>query len=236
MRIANKDVSFVINSNARFYDKTLPRILPSLFGAGVLRDSVVVVIGGFDDEQQAAAVAKQVQSEWSVLSVNTPALDSCDYTTFNFVLDSPETFASFDYLFYLHDTSWVGPDFVHQLRLLTPKHEVDSYGLTPSWSMNIGLYRIGHLLALPNRVRESLNTSNSPASINERKQWGALHEDYLMNKAHGNYLSADSHEETTFENPYDSNTTRRTRHFRCLDLYKSQSNWNGVQSQMSVML
>ena len=113
---------------------------------------------------------------------------------------------------------------------------MDSYGLTGSWSMNIGLYRIEYLITKKEEILKSRNTVNTPESLNTWKQWGALTEDYLMNKSHGNYFSHDPNESITFENPYGGTAERRTRYFSCLDLYKSQSNFNGVQAEMIKVL
>lgn len=236
MRIKNKNVLFVVNSNINFYQKSLRKNLYSLFNAGINHKSIMVLIGGFDDPEKASEAEFRIRDYYNIKKSYALKQNSCDYTTFNFVIDRPETFVGFDYIFYMHDTTWVGKDFLKNVEMYTPEEEVDSYGLTGSWSMNIGLYRIDYLLSKPEEVRKSYNIINTPEAINEWKKWGALAEDYLMNKANGNYSNHDSYEEITMENPYGSTVERRTRYFRCLDLYKSQSNWNGVQNEMNKSL
>jgi hypothetical protein len=236
MLINNKKIVFAINSNRNFYLLSLPKALRSLLDAGVDEDSIMVIVGGFDDEFEGKAMAEELKDYWKINKIHTTKQNSCDYTTFNFLADYPDKFSQFDYLFYMHDTSWVGNDFLNRLKEHTPHEQVDSYGLTGSWSMNIGLYNIDYLLSKEEEIRKALNTDNSPDVINIWKQWGATTEDYLMNKADGCYTNANALESLKLENPYGSDIKRRTRYFHCLDFYKSQSNWNGVQPEMNKSL
>lgn len=233
MEINNKKIAFTINSNRNFYLITLPKVLRSLLDAGIEEQSIVVIVGGFDDASEGFAMAEELKDYWNIEKIYTTKQNSCDHTTFNFLADYPMLFSEFDYLFYIHDTCWVGADFLNRFKELTPHDQVDSYGLTESWSMNIGLYNIDYLLSKKDEIRLALNTDNSPDVVNVWKQWGALTEDYLMNKAHGFYASANPLESVKMENPYGTDVKRRTRYFHCLDLYKSQSNWDGVQPQMN---
>ena len=57
-----------------------------------------------------------------------------------------------------------------------------------------------------------------------------------MNKANGNYSQSNHLESVKMENPYGTEVERRTRYFHCLDFYKSQSNWDGVQKHMNKAL
>lgn len=236
MQIKNKDILFVINSNNKFYRKSLDKIVPSLLNAGIDHSSIMVIIGGIELIDENYQKFKRIQDKFYIDKVYGYESDSCDYTTFNFVADNPNLFTDFNYIFYLHDTCWVGDDFLRLLEEHTPDYPINSYGLTRDWSMNIGLYNIEYLLSNKSDIRKSFNHDNSEQSINRWKQWGALNEDYLMDKTCGNYKSHNQQETITSENPYDSTTTRRTRYFACLDLYKSQSNWNGVQNKMSISL
>ena len=91
-------------------------------------------------------------------------------------------------------------------------------------------------MKLKDEIRKAHNLINTSEEVNRWKQWGAKTEDYLMNKAHGHYTQFDKTESVAIENPYGKSARRRTRYFQCLDLYKSQSNWNGVKHQMGVNL
>lgn len=236
MLIKNKKIAFTINSNRNFYLRSLPKVLRSLLDSGIPEESIIVIIGGFDDASEGFTAAAELKDYWNIKKIYTTKQNSCDHTTFNFLADYPMMFSEFDYLFYMHDTCWTGKDFLNRLELHTPEHDVDSFGLTGSWSMNIGLYKISYLLSKKDEIRKALNTDNSSDVVNVWKQWGALTEDYLMNKADGNYAAANSLESITMENPYGADVKRRTRYFHCLDFYKSQSNWNGVQPQMNQSL
>jgi hypothetical protein len=236
MEIGEKNVLIAINSTANFYKNSLLKNLKSLIEAGVSRKDILVVIGGFDDPEEASEVEIYLRNFWNIKKIYAVKQNSCDHTLFNFLIDRPEVFDGFDYLFYMHDTCWVGSDFVEKLNDLTPSEIVDSFGLTDSWSMNIGLYNIPYLLKLKDEIRKAHNLVNTEAAVNYWKQWGAETEDYLMNRAYGHYTQSDKTESVTMENPYSKSAKRRTRYFKCLDLYKSQSNWNGVQNQMNVKL
>lgn len=233
MQIKNKNIIFAINTNRNFYQVSLQKCLPSLIDAGVNRLSIAVIIGGFNDPNEASEVECKYRRIWDIPRIYAVKQNSCDHTTFNYLIQRPESFAGFDYMFYTHDTSWVGKNFLNKLEQYTPEQEIDSYGLTGSWSMNIGLYNIDYLLYKKDEIYKALNKDNSPDAVNAWKQWGALTEDYLMNKEHGNYSSHEPSESKKIENPYGFDTVRRTRYFHCLDFYKSQSNWNGVQPQMN---
>ena len=236
MKIKNKNILFVVNTNKNFYQLSLQKCLPSLIDAGVSKDSMMVVIGGFDDPVDAALVESEHRGIWDIEKIYAVKQNSCDHTSFNFLIERPQCFKGFDFIFYMHDTAWVGEKFLEKLEMHTPEHDVDSYGLTGSWSMNIGLYNIDYLLLKKDEVRKALNNDNSPDAVNAWKQWGALTEDYLMNKAHGNYANHNSLESLRMENPYGQPTVRRTRYFHSLDFYKSQSNWDGVQPEMNKAL
>jgi hypothetical protein len=236
MLIKNKKIAFTINSNKNFCQKTLPKAIRSLLDCGIDKDSIIVIVGGYEDSFEGSSMTAELKDYWDIHRIYTTKQNSCDHTTFNFLVDYPELFSHFDYIFYIHDTSWMGSDFLERLENLTPEHDVDSFGLTGSWSMNIGLYNIQFLLSKKEEIRKALNTDNSPDAINTWKQWGAVTEDYLMNKSDGNYSQSNHLESVTMENPYGTEVKRRTRYFHCLDFYKSQSNWDGVQAQMNKAL
>jgi hypothetical protein len=236
MQVGNKNVLITVNSTANFYKDSLLKNIKSLIEAGVNRKDILVVIGGFDDAELASEVEVYLRNFWNIKKIYAVKQNSCDHTLFNFLIDRAEVFDGFDYLFYMHDTCWVGSDFVKKLNDLTPKVHIDSFGLTESWSMNIALYNIKYLLSQKDEIRKAHNFVNTDAAVNYWKQWGAETEDYLMNRENGHYTQFNKTESITMENPYGKSAKRRTRYFECLDLYKSQSNWNGVQNQMNVEL
>ena len=224
MDIKDKKVLFTINSNKKFYDQTTLKTLDSLY-ENKISDDIFVIIGGWESE---------FEYDFNRFKFYGTTYDSCDYTTFNYVVDNPNKFKDYTHIFYMHDTCWVGPKFLENLTNLTPEGPVSGYSLLPQMSMNIGLYEIQHLVDNPDGVKQSKNTDNSVESINKWKQWGAQHEDYL-NTRQGHYCDP-SHEEITTGNVYETTTPRRTRYFSDLDFYKSQSNWQGVLDKMNVDL
>lgn len=216
MDIGNKKVLFTINSNKNYYQITTPKAIYSLHKAGIY--DLVVIIGGWGSETDFG-------------NFYATTYDSCDYTTFNYIVDYPDKFKDYTHIFYMHDTSWVGPRFKEYLIEHTPDNLV-THMLCGTMSMNIGMYEIQHLLDNKDKVCLSKNSDNSLESINKWKQWGADNEDYLSARS----KAYDSPEEITIENPYGADTLRRTRYFSKLDFYKSQSNWEGVKKQMSIGL
>jgi hypothetical protein len=216
MILGDNNILFVINSNIKFCDITTPKAIKSLNDVGIY--DLKVIIGGAGKEEDDG-------------HMHYTTYDSCDYTTFNYIVDYPDKFKDYTHIFYMHDTCWVGKDFKKLFEELTPKSQVKGYLLTQYPSMNIGLYKVQDLVDSPDRVRRSLNTDNSPEGINKAKQWGAVNEDYL-NAKNGFYCQIGS-DEVILENVYGTSTLRRTRYFPCLDFYKSQSNWQGVQDKMS---
>lgn len=219
MELGDNNILFVINSNIKFCDIAAPKAVKSLNDVGIY--DLKVIIGGANKEED---VGDKYYTTY----------DSCDYTTFNYIVDYPDKFKDYTHIFYMHDTSWVGPRFKELFEELTPKSQVKGYLLTHYPSMNIGLYKVQDLVDSADRVRRSLNTDNSPEGINKAKQWGAQHEDYL-NAKNGYYCQPNT-DQITFSNTYDTTTTRRIRYFPGLDFYKAQSNYSGVQEQMNVEL
>jgi hypothetical protein len=217
LELGDNNILFVINSNIKFLDVPARKAVESLNGVNIY--DLKVIVGGANKEEDDK-------------DIYYTTYDSCDYTTFNYIVDNPDKFSNYTHIFYMHDTSWVGSEFKNNFVELTPKSQVNGYLLTHYPSMNIGLYNIEYLLYNAHRVKESKNTDNSPESINKWKQWGAQHEDYL-NAKNGFYCQP-TDEVITFDNPYGTQTPRRTRYFPALDFYKSQSNYEGVKEQMNV--
>jgi hypothetical protein len=218
LELGDNNILFVINSNIKFFDVAAQKAIKSLHSVGI--NELKVIVGGVNKEDDE--------------DVYYTTYDSCDYTTFNYIIENPDRFSDYTHIFYMHDTSWVGLEFKDKFVELTPKSQVNGYLLTHYPSMNIGLYSIQYLIDNADRVKQSKNTDNSSESINTWKQWGAKNEDYL-NAKNGFYCQPGD-EVITFDNPYGTQTPRRTRYFPALDFHKSQSNYQGVKEQMNVEL
>lgn len=221
MKIKDKNIAFVVNSNLKFYHITIPKVIKSLKDCNVT--DIKVIAGGWE---------KEFEADCQDFTLYATTYDSCDYTTFNYIVDNPDKFKDFDYIFYMHDTCWVGPNFLLNLTNLMPEEHPSSTMLLNGMSMNIGLYNIQHLINNTDRVRQSKNTDNSLKSLNEWKQWGARWEDYLFGDR-GFFCKTENMQLT---NAYNTDTLRRTRYFEDLDFYKSQSNWQGVKEQMNISI
>lgn len=219
MELGENKIVFIVNSNVKFFDIAAHKTIQSLHNAGI--EDIKVIIG-------------HASKNYDEGNLHYTTEDSCDFTTFNYIVDYPEKFSNYTHFFYMHDTCWVGTEFKNKFVELTPKSQVNGYLLTHYPSMNIGLYSIKHLLENEDRVRTTRNLDISPEGINKHKQHTATIEDCL--NAKNGFYSQPGDEVITFENPYGTQTLRRVRYFPALDLYKSQSNWEGVKEQMNVEL
>ena len=236
MIINNKNILFTINSNVGFYEKSLHFSAKSLIDCGIPKKDILILISKVPIEDQTK-VLESVKSLWGIEKVYCSENDSLDYSMFNFIVEKPYALDGYDYFFYMHDTSWVGPEFINKLIKYTPEYDVNSYSLLSpkKWTMNHGLYKTSWVLSQPDNVSKSFNSDTSKESINKWKIDGAYLEGYLTDKEEHNYMKHEPGEDIKMENPFGSDTIRRTRYFKCLDLYKSQSNWD-IKEEMNVRL
>lgn len=236
MIIKNYKVLFAVSSCKNFYETTLDKNLYSLFEAGIDKDSILLVIGDFQDPIEAANKEAELRSKYCIDKIYCEQQNSFEYTPMIHIVENEGMYKDFDYIFYMHDTCWVGPNFLWNLKNIFPEDGRNTCPLDYTVSMNIGLYKIEWLINQRHRVLQTKNVSTDPAVIQIVKQWGVDHEDFLLNYQDGNFalLAQNRDESIDIYNPYGTDTPRRLRHFKYLDIYKAQSNWNGRLPVMNV--
>lgn len=236
MKIKNYNVLFAISSCKGFYETTIDKNIWSLIEGGVSKDSILLVIGDFQDPLEASNKEIELRSKYGIDKIYCEQQNSFEYTPMIHIVENQESYKDYDYIFYMHDTCWIGPNFIWNLQQHFPEDGRDTCPLDITVSMNIGLYKISWLNSQIDRLMIAKNVSTDPKDIHDKKVWGVHHEDHLLKYSDGNFvqLSGSRHGSIKMENPYGTTTPRRIRYFEYLDLYKAQSNWNGDQPRMNV--
>jgi hypothetical protein len=236
MRIKNYNVLFAVSSCKGFYETTIDKNIWSLLEAGIERDSILLVMGDFQDPIEASNKEIELRNKFGIHKIYCEQQNSFEYTPMIHIVENQEAYKDYDYIFYMHDTCWVGPNFVFNLEKYFPEDGRDTCPLDITVSMNIGLYKISWLTNQIDRVLNCKNTSTDPRMIQLKKQWGVDFEDHLLKYQDGNFTELCGSRDQTIEieNPYGTSTPRRIRNFQYLDIYKAQSNWNGRLSEMNV--
>ena len=236
MKIKNYNVLFAISSCKGFYESTLDKNIWSLLEGGIDPSSILVVIGDFQDPSEAVNKEAELRSKYKIDKIYCEQQNSFEYTPMIHIVENKDLYKDYDYIFYMHDTCWIGPNFIWNLQRVFPEDNRDTCPLDITVSMNIGLYKIEWLNTNYDRLMIAKNTSTDPVEIHKKKVWGVHNEDHLMKYSDGNFvqLCGSRHGSITMENPYGTNTPRRIRYFEYLDIYKAQSNWHGDQPKMNV--
>lgn len=236
MIIKNYRVLFAISSCKGFYETTIDKNIYSLLESGIDRDSILLVIGDFQDPVERSNKELELRNKYGISKIYCEQQNSFEYTPMIHIVENENMYKDYDYIFYMHDTCWVGPNFLWNLKNVFPEDNRDTCSLDFSVSMNIGLYKISWLISQRDRVLFTKNTATDYRSIQAKKQWGVDNEDYLFKREDGHFGILCGNRDETIEiyNPYGTDTPRRLRHFKYLDIYKAQSNWHGRLPEMNV--
>ena len=233
MKVNSQRILFGLSSCKKFARKTLPKSIGSLVKVGISPASIVCAVGGFESKEDSVNLLSELPGITGCNNIVYTPYNSLEYNVFLYLLDNQDTLKDFDYLFFMHDTCWVGDKFLLFLQSHFPSNLPDTFSLTPWPSMGIGLYKISHLLSKANLIRAAENTSTDFETEQRVKKWGVEAEDMLFIPECGNFMRASGGKETiTLDYPFDPNTPRRVRYFPYLDFYKAQANFLGVQPEM----
>jgi len=230
MPLQNGAIRFCVNTCRNFHSKSLPVILPSLYEAGVSRSEIVIISGGHLIPEIATFDGVQfIKAEHN----------SIDFTA---LIEIVERQLPSDYWFYLHDTSIVGPLF-KTLVYDTPSPSPRKVAMRNWPSMNIGLYAGSYLQANKARLLQAKNNNNSPESIQHWKKWGVYNEDYMLWKEssiteiyHPDRQVDGGHVLLGNADVYKTQSERRIEYYPSLDIVKTKSNWQGIQTQMKIAI
>jgi hypothetical protein len=216
------NIAIVINSNIRFVETTTPRLIDSLLSCGFNENNILLICGG------STQPSSNFESRIPTFFVN---YDSIDFSGLIF-LSSFES--SFTHYFYIHDTTFVGPNFKNNL-LALGNDGYDVIALKSSPSMNIGLYSADYLSRKRDVLESIINTDLSDESLQNWKKWGVTNEDFLSWKSSAQVTSFDVLAESADGgNPkiigeadfYENGISRRVEHYEYLDLFKVKANWD----------
>lgn len=217
----------VINSNFRFYEKSLPVILPSI---PENEHNIEVIIGGSPWEYK-----KEVKDGINYHFVD---YDNASFTSFIFIKENPELVKDNYYYLYIHDTTKLGPLFFNKTRCCLEKiiikyaskqdfeQKTDNIRLTNNGlSMDMGLYKFNYFLNKNNaELLPKKNMDLSEESMKFVKKFGYDHEDVFLRETEA--LGSEERITTEIPSPYGTNVRRIQEYFPGLDFYKYKSNWH----------
>lgn len=217
----------VINSNFRFYEKSLPVLFSSIKEKD---HNIEVIIGGSPWEYK-----KEVRDNINYHFVN---YDNTVFTSLIFVKDHPEIVSDQPFYLYIHDTTLLGPLFFEKLRasldLKQKNYEskedfeknATNFRLTSDGlSMDMGLYRSDYFLI---KQRADLlpekNTDLSEESMKMNKKLAYENEDICVRQTES--LQTEERIVTEIPSPYGTDVKRIQEYFPGLDFYKFKGNWH----------
>jgi len=216
------NIAIVINSNIRFVETTAPRLIDSLLSCGFNENHIFLICGG---------ATEQPSNFKSRVPTFYVEYDSIDFSGLIF-LSSFES--AFTHYFYIHDTTFVGPNFKNNLLALSDdRYEVIALKSRPS--MNIGLYSADYLSQKRDVLESILNTDLGDESLQNWKKWGVTNEDFLSWKSSAQVTSFDVLAERNDGGKakvlgevdfYENGVLRRIEHYEYLDLFKVKANWD----------
>ena len=149
--------------------------------AGIKKTNIIVFIAGEDTSYQET----HDDTEFRFLNHN-----SFENSAF---IDIAESNLSSPFLFFIHDTCKVGPDFKN-LMLNVPEY-VEKVALRSWQSMSIGLYSNQYITRHKDKLISVKNKNYEKNNLIERKLWGIPNEDLI--------LWLEEPEKTYFYNTYD---------------------------------
>lgn len=229
MVLPSGSIRFCISTCAKFVSHTLPVIIPSLEKAGVTAQEILVVCGGSPQWEEG---------QWNDVPIIFTPQNSFDYTA---LIEVVEHELENDYWFLLHDTCVVGPLF-KQLVYDPPSDTPVKVALKSSPSMSIGLYSYSYLMAHKDRIMATKNLDGSPEALQWWKKWGVPNEDHILWKLtdvpallyHPDRYGSDEWNYQGHADIYGTGMERRVEYFPQLDLFKTKTNWQGMQPQLCI--
>ena len=208
-------IKIAIATNKRFFEKSLPIIIPSLLDAGILKEDIHVFNAGFDSHFNEV-----------IDGITYHFLDHNSYE-YSPLIEIVEKEIESEYWFLIHDTCKVGSNF-KKLLYGIPDPKPLKMALRSKPAMSIGLYNYQYLLSLKENLIRIKNQDYSNESMMRWKLWGVPNEDYILWMHAPSpiiYNNDSSHSVTDYDNWYGTDTIRRTEYYPSLDIYKNKSNW-----------
>jgi hypothetical protein len=212
------NIKFAITSYIKFWETTIPILVPSMIKSGIKPEDIYVFVGGFD----LNLILENIYGV-TIFGVNH---NSIDYTG---LISLVELNLKNDYWFYLHDTCYVGLEFYSKIKNFKYPQIFESIRLTDGPCMGIGLYKWSLIERKQETILSKKNSDNSLAAALEWKKRGVFWEGEIMNGSpyyycHDKRVDRPQDREE-YNNIYGTNTRRVVEYFKDLDLYKVKANW-----------
>lgn len=219
------NINIAIASNNKFYNHSLPILLPSLLQCGIEKEKIHIFCGGCETQEQIKYESiNMYRVQYNSFDL-TPLVAICEMELKN------------DYWFLIHDTTKVGPAFKEKLHAFPCKNP-DKIALRLPCSMSIGTYKYDYLMSVKNRVMTCKMFDKTPEELDRNKSWFVANEDFILWKTDPNPCIYPGAEWSVYDNTnwYNTNTERRTEYFPSLDIYKNKSNWGQCSSHYTSTL
>lgn len=159
--LKNIKIKYLISSNVNYYQKTLPKILPSITNQINCKDIIITIGGGEEFER------------FKFLGVNTFLVshNSFEYASLiNFV--ELEDFGGCDYVFLLHDTMICGDKFYKlSLKINSNKNVIMAH--EKGWC-NLGAFKVSFLFSIKKLLLSMKNINKKEAIESEGKFFGSF--------------------------------------------------------------
>ena len=209
-----------IITNIKFYEKTLPSVIPSLLAAGIEKEDIHIFNNGH--KEYRSIVEDGITHHYLDHHSNENGL-------FITVLEK-ELYS--EYWFLIHDTARVGPNFKTLLYNI-PESKPEKVAMTTYPSGSMGSYRYDYLLTQKEKIF---------ALKNEWRLAALTNEDIILWKTDPRPVCYNGYEEycrqiiSMDDNWFGTSTKRITEYYPSLDLYKNKSNWGQYVYIKSVKL
>ena len=222
------EITYVVNSNYQFYQKTLPVLFGSLdIIGGPWREKFVIIVG--ESPQEEFKIIDGVKYYFVKYG-------GIDFTAAFFIAENIDKFSEF--IFYTHDTVYVGPKFFDLIQLNFKGKYYKK--ISSLYSMNIGLFRKELFTRYYDRLKHLKFTQIDEKTRRDFKHIGGRYEDIISRyvdddleifheQAIGHSFLTNNKETYILENVdvYNTGNLRSVFYIPELDFYKVKANIGG---------
>jgi len=219
-------MKYLINSNQNYSSISLKKIIPSLIACGIDPKDILVIIGGCENE--SAEFFIDPSQKFQCLNTQINALDQTAF----FIIEKYENFFDQNYYFYLHDTTFAGPNFKNNIDKICVKSKAIKLTKDTELSCNLGIYHKKYLLEfikndkLFNKHRKILCNINDPYNQDQlklKKQISFELEDRILKNLTKEYM-CERRYILGKQDVYNTGNDRVICYFKEIDLYKACAN------------
>ena len=220
------DVGVVINTCVAYVNIAVPPLLHSLAAAGVPAQRVHVVVGDADferDEEPPLGPSYHYRSTYNI-----------DNNGLLWLTQDPRAAAAHKWVFYLHDTCEVHPEFWHKVTAMAREAgggAADAVMMYSPFSMGMGLYRVAWLKTAAVRDYMATILNPDPAMKSTIKQNLTSLEDTLFKQGPalgGKVVVPATLKREVLEEKvlvYGTDTPRIKEYYEAAGVYKYKANW-----------